>query len=116
MPRKLNIKGNEKSTVVFTITFKDENKAAVIPSSITWSLLTPKGTIVNNRKDVSVATPAASIDIVLSGNDLATGSTKVNATVNRHLTVKAVYDSDAGTGLTSTEEFVFLVYNLSGVA
>ena len=76
-------------TAVFRVVFKDEDGTAVVPNTATWTLLRG-GQVLNNRKDVSI-TPAATVDIVLSGDDLVGGT--------QHIVIDAVYDSSAGSGL-----------------
>lgn len=60
----------DRNLLVLTFTPVDENGAAVTPTSATWSLYGPKMQVINSRHDV-VATPATSMDIVLSGADTA---------------------------------------------
>ena len=76
-------------TAVFRVAFKDEDDNAVVPNTATWTLLRG-GSVLNNQEDVSIA-PAAVVDIVLSGNDLAGGQ--------QYLVVKGEYDSSLGSGL-----------------
>ena len=76
-------------TAVFRVAFKDEDGNAVVPNTATWTLLRG-GSVLNNRKDVSI-TPAAVVDIVLSGNDLVGDI--------QYLVVKGDYDSSLGSGL-----------------
>lgn len=103
---------NEGSTAVFTVTFTDENGEAVEPNEIAWSLVTREGGIVNGREDVAVATPAAVVDIVLSGDDLALVAGSNN---ERALVVKATYDSGAGSDLPIREMTLFAIRDLLDV-
>lgn len=52
------------------VNFTDTNGTAVAPNTLTWSLLDPNGNILNSREDVTI-TPAASVVIILTGDDLA---------------------------------------------
>ena len=106
---------NEKSTLIFTVTFTDEAGGAVIPDSITWTLSDSDGTIINSREDVAIGSPASSVDIVLSGDDLAILSGETSATVSRRFTVKAVVDTDAGSNLPIKKEAIFPLENLLNV-
>jgi len=85
----------EEGTYIITAAFTDEGDSAVTPNVITWTLTDRDGDVINSREDVSVDTPASSIDIVLSGDDLAIGTNGIS----RVLLVEATYDSDAGSDL-----------------
>jgi len=110
MPVTLSTSAIEKSTFVITATFKDENGSAVTPTSITWTLTDGDGNVINNRDAVSI-TPNTSVDIVLSGDDLALTS----GSALRILTTEAVYSSSAGTNLPLKDSVSFLVKNLVAV-
>ena len=101
----------EKSTYIITASFKDAAGNAVIPDSIRWHLVDKLNHIMNNRTGVVVAVPAASTDIVLSGNDLALmpGETNIG---ERTLIIEAVYDSTEGSDLPLTGEVNFIIDNL----
>jgi len=75
--------------------FKDSenNGAAVTPESVTWSLMTLDGTIINSREDVVIA-PASYLEIWLSGDDLAILD-ETNPYELRKILVEAVYDNGA---------------------
>lgn len=97
------------STYVVTASFTDEAGDSVVPNALTWSLRDGTGTIVNSRDAVSI-TPAASVTIVLQGDDLlyADGAT-------RYLTIEGDYDSTNGSGLPINAEVKISVDNLVGV-
>ena len=108
---------NEKSTVVFDVSFTDENEAAVVPESITWTLVDSQNNIINSRDGVDVETPAASVSIVLTGDDLQIQtSERYQNKVYRYLVVEAIYNSDAGDGLSITESIRFKIENLIHLA
>ena len=109
----LALEAVEKSTYVVTLTFTDAEASAVSPSTVTWSLSDSAGTAINSRTNV-VATPGASVVIVLSGADLAllTGETPP---VRRLLTVQATYSSTEGAGLPLKEEYAFVLRGLTVV-
>jgi hypothetical protein len=111
MPTQLEAMAKEKSTYVVTAAFTDEEGAAVSPTAITWTLTNGTGTVINDRSNVTV-TPAPSVEIVLTNADLAIGT---NGT-KRVVTIKATYNSDAGTGLTLNDECEFLIADLLNVA
>lgn len=75
------------STYIVQADFTDEDGAAVVPNTIQYSLTDQNGKIINSRDDVSV-TPASSISIVLSGDDIL-----VSDGLTRLVTIEAVYNS-----------------------
>jgi hypothetical protein len=112
----LTVNANEEGTLVVTCEFEDETGSSVTPSSITWSLLNSDGDIINSRQDVAVATPAASVDIVLHGDDLAMSAVEQNnGSAARYLTLKATYNSSSGTGLSLRDGCTFDICNLIGI-
>jgi len=114
MTTALTTTAEEESTYVITAAFEDEDGDAVTPDSITWSLTDNDGSIINGREDVSIAVPAASNDIVLSGDDLAIQSSE-SGTARRWLILEAVYDSDIGANLPLKDDAVFVITDLKKV-
>ena len=92
----------EESTYIITAAFADENGDAVIPSAITWTLTDRSGTVINFRDEVAVAVPAALVNIVLSGDDLAGIGLRI-------LTVQGIYDSASGSNLPLNDEVIFMI-------
>lgn len=91
----LSTEALEDSTFVVTVAFTNEDEETVTPQTIEWSLKNEGGAVVNSRSAES-ETPANSIDILLSGDDLDPGT----ATVGRLLlTVTATYNSSLGNDL-----------------
>ena len=120
MPIALSARATEDSTYVVTATFTDEAGAAVVPTLITWTFTDSEGNVINSRTNVSGAVPAASIDIRLSGADLALSAGEITRGV-RVMTVKAVYTSGtipapAGVGLTLNKSVIFVVEALALVS
>lgn len=111
MPTLLSTLAVEESTYVVTAAFTDEDGTVVTPSSVTWTLTDNRGNIINNRNAVS-ATPGTSIDIVLTGDDLAIGTNGEERTV----TIDATYNSDLGSGLKLKDECTFKIHNLLNVS
>jgi len=95
MATLLTVTATEDSTYVVNVSFTDEDGNAVVPNDVAWSLKDKSGSIINDRSDVS-ETPASSIDIVLSGDDLEPAGVERAFLV---LTVTADYDSALGSGL-----------------
>lgn len=108
---KLRIEAVEQSTYVITLAFANKAEVPVTPDSATWTLTDGAGTVINSRSGVTIAPLAASVDVVLSGLDLAmqAGETGYAA---RLLTVQAVYSSTEGASLPLNEEYQFQVRGL----
>ena len=102
-------------TIGFTATFKDMAGDLVVPDWIKWTLTDKNKTVINSRTDVSIIPPASSVDIVLSGLDLAlqTGETNLG---ERVLTIKAQYDSTEGTDLPLNGEIYFIIDDLLNIS
>ncbi len=103
----------EKSTYVVRLGFHDAGGAEVTPDTLTWTLSTTGGTVINGRASVVISS-AASVELVLSGLDLALLAGEAGP-VRRLLTVEATYSSTEGAGLPLREEYEFVVRPLAGV-
>lgn len=101
---------NQSSTMVIPFTFRDDEGTAVIPDAATWTLLDTAEAVVNSKED-QVITPAASVEVVLSGADLAVGS----GSPVRYFLVEYTYDSDAGNDLPAKYVMQFTIKDLPGV-
>lgn len=101
----------EESTYGITVSFTDEDDVAMTPDTLTWSLYTTAGVTVN-AKSGEVLTPAESVTIVLSGDDLAI---LANDNRFRRVTVEGTYTSDLGSGLPLKAECEFMIGDLVGV-
>lgn len=110
----LAVNAKDKSTIGVTATFTDADGSSVVPVSITWTLTDKEGTIINNRDQVVVATPAASIDIVLSGDDLDIGNTLGAGYVV--LLVESVINSVLGNGLPYKDQVNVLIDDLVAIS
>ncbi|OGC76975.1 hypothetical protein A2619_03430 [candidate division WWE3 bacterium RIFOXYD1_FULL_39_9] len=103
----------ENSTIIFDVSFTDEDDADVTPESIAWTLVDSQDNVINSRDGVSVSVPAPTVSIVLTGDDLQIQtSERYQKKVYRYLIVEAIYNSDAGDGLSITESIRFKVENL----
>lgn len=111
----LTVNAQERSTYVITVAFKDEDGQDVVPTSAVWTLTDEDGTVINARQDVAISSLAASVDVVLSGADLAVDTGFAGAAQERIFTVKSVYTSSLGAGLTLTGACKFNVENLIAV-
>lgn len=111
MPTNLNITANEEGCIVIAASFTDATDAPIVPESIHWKLVNAEGTVINNRTDTTI-TPASTVNIVLSGNDLEVAEATVTA--ERYLTVWGTFNSSYGLGLPYTDEVFFRIKNLKG--
>jgi len=109
MSTTLTTIATEESTYIITASFIDEDDNTVVPKSATWSLTDTSGTVINSRQNVVISSLAASVDIVLSGDDLIVDN---NRNTTRILTIKAVYDSNSGSDLPLNDEIYFNIENL----
>lgn len=117
MATEITTNAIEKSTYVISVSFTDEDDQAVIPDTIVWSLTNDSGDVINSRDQVSVTTTAATVEITLSGNDLAMQTAEVGfPTVRRRIIIEATYDSSLGNDLPLKSEAIFLIENLTKVA
>lgn len=111
MLTRLSTLVNDRSTCVIRAEFTNEDGEAVVPDSLAWSLRDGSGNVVNERDGVIVEDLAASIDIVLSGDDLdfdADGPV-------RFFTIAATYSSHLGSNLPLTGEAKFKISNFVGI-
>lgn len=114
MPTYLTTTAEEESTYIVTAAFTDEDGNDAVPDTITWTLTDIAGNVINSRAAVSYNSPASSVDIVLSGDDLALQAGETGNVV-RVLTIEATYDSDAGSDLPLKDTATFLIKNIEAV-
>ena len=115
MPTVFTNKAVELSTFAVHVCFYDENSQAMAPNSLYWTLADPDGTIFNNRSMTAITSVQSSIDIVLSGSDLAISSGSLLAEENRVLTIQGNYNSSLGNALPLNDRVKFVVINLSAI-
>jgi len=101
---------NEQSTFIVTVNFLDSAGEAVVPSSATWTLTNERSAIINEREEEVISPLAASVDIVLSGDDL-----KYSEGTKRIVLVEAIYDSDEGNDLPLRDQVQFTIANLVAI-
>jgi hypothetical protein len=114
-PEILETIAEEQSTYVIHLAFRDEDDEEVVPVSIKWTLTTLGGEVVNDRSEVAVAIPAADVDVLLYGPDLALLTHKDSFSW-RLLTVVAKYNSSLGSSLPLHKAVRFRVRNLRLIA
>ena len=83
----------DQSTYFVTAEFLDESGDPVTPITLVWSLLDGLGAVVNGRLDVPI-TPAASVTIALSGDDLIFSDDPLPD--ERHALFEGTYTSSQG--------------------
>lgn len=106
MPTTLSPRAIDRSTYVIAAAFTDETGVAVVPTSITWTLSTDSGNVINSRQDVSI-TPGATVQIVLTNDDLAFAHGN-----KRVLTINAIYNSTLGNNLRLRDQVTFTLDDL----
>jgi len=104
----------EEGTFIVNAAFADEDGNAETPSAVTWTLTDTSGNVINSRED-EVITPDESVDIILSGDDLALQLDE-SGNVVRVLTVEALYDSDLQNNLPLKSAVKFIIDSLVAVA
>lgn len=114
-PEILRTIAEEEGTYIIDISFLDEDDLPVTPVSINWTLTTLDGVIVNARNKIAIGIPAATVAVVLSGNDLKLLEHTTSFSW-RLLTVKAKYNSSLAPGLPLHGAVRFKVRNLRLVA
>ena len=116
MATELKSRAQEGSTFVIVVNFieKDSDGVStpVIPNDgLTWTLMDAEGNIINSRSSVPLE-PAESVDIVLSGADLALDGSYPE---HRYVTIEGTYDSLFGSNLSLKNAVSFQIENLLGV-
>lgn len=107
MPTEITTRALPNNTYVVTFAFTDEDSAAVTPNAgCTWTLRDYSGNVINSREDVDIVEDT-SVDVVLSGDDLATTGVEDNGI--RIISVDGTYDSDLGAGLPLDESAMFVI-------
>ena len=105
----------EKSNIFIDKVFSDEDDASVVPNNITWKLTDGGGVVINDRTSVSV-TPAASITILLYGDDLPWEGTNPDDTYSIYLLIEGEYNSTIQNNIPFKEETEIIVRNLRAVS
>ena len=107
---------NERSTYPIRCTFTDATGTAVTPEAVTWTLTTEAGAVINGREN-QTEDPRPSLDVILSGADLAVSENQ--ASVRRILTIRATYTTRYNEAeyveLPYLEQIGFDVQNLAAI-
>lgn len=105
----------EESSLILTVSLKDEDGALVdneAITSMTWTLLDHNGTVVNEREDVVPESITNPLTILLYGDDLSLDTV---SSTSRILHVHAEYTSNYGIVLPVNEELHFTITDLFSV-
>ncbi len=103
MPIILGTKAPERSTYGVSAIFTDDGESFV-PKTLFWTLSKTDASIVNDREDVEVETPAATVTIVLKNLDLVLDAAY---DLFRIFTLTGTYDSVLGSDLPILMEVAF---------
>jgi len=107
MPTKITTRALPDNTYVVTLAFTDEDGAAVTPNAgALWTLRDYAGNVVNLRTSVNIV-EAATVDIVLSGDDLASQGVEDNGV--RVFYVTGTYSSSLGASLPLDQISSFII-------
>lgn len=87
-------------TVVLSASFEDEDGDSVVPNSLKYSVLDESKEVVNSQQDISIS-PASSIEVVLSGDNLPAGKL--------YWVIDGEYDSSVGSNLPLRGYATFIV-------
>jgi hypothetical protein len=104
----LTVTPAESGAAKATASFTDEAGDPAVPLTLAWTLSDERGNIINNRRAVTLM-PAASVEWMIYGADLATGGYGTE----RVLTLSGTYTSTLGANVPlraqakfSIEQFV----------
>ena len=113
MPTRLTTLADERGTYIVKVDFEDEDGNGVIPDSIKYTLTDPKGAIINSLSSVAVGTPATSVNIELTSDDLAVLNRR---NTRRKLLIHAVADLQIGSNRDIYGECEFEIANFIGLS
>jgi len=117
MATVLSVHADEGGTYVVNIATTDEDGSTKAPETLNWTLTDASGTTINSRDEVAIASPTASEDVVLSGDDCAiqAGETQFEV-VRRIFIVKGTYNSTFGNGLPLRGRCYIVLENYEAVS
>ncbi len=104
----------ERSRYSVTLEVKNLAGDIVLPGSLKWTLTDSSGAIINNRDQVVIASPTASHQLLLYGNDLSV--TESLSRVTRILLIEATYTEGNLAGIPYNHEYHFVVQNFVGIS
>ncbi len=103
MPIILGSKAPERGSYAIAAVFTDKG-VSFVPKTLFWTLSKTDGSIINNREDVEVETPAATVTIALKNLDLVLAAAY---DLFRIFTMTGTYDSVLGSDLPILMEVAF---------
>lgn len=110
---KLTEHAEEKSSIVIEATFKDSTGATFTPTSIAYTLTDATGS--TTFATGTVTPPAATVEIMLQGAELALSSGFDGDAEERRLLVEALYNSGSYSNVPLKDSCIFKIKNLSAV-
>ena len=99
---------NEKSTMIVTVSFFDDDDVAVIPTAATYRIDTATGSVIKASGAIGSLATSVDIEVTSAQNAIVTAGTALEEHV---LTV----EFDYGASRHGTDEYRWLVKNLQGV-
>jgi len=116
MPTTIKIDGQyavENSSYLIRLDAFDELGQEVIPKSGVWSLTDLDGTVINERDQVVISPLAATMYVLLTGDDLALSAGFTGTSEKRAFLFEGSYDSQYGADNPLKDQLVFPVVNLA---
>lgn len=119
----LTLKASERGTYAITnIQFLDEDDTVIPPKTDTckYCLTDKAGVVINAKQDVIIPT-TPTMNLVLSGDDLAVSGTPdktftsngvITKQYQRHVALRGTVDSTLGNDLPVTKEFIFFIEDI----
>ena len=118
MPSKIKIDGNaavENSSYLIRLDATDELGQSVTPKTGTWSLTDLDGTVINSRDEVVISSLAATMYVLLTGDDLALSVGFTGISEKRVFLFEGTYDSSYGANNPLKDQLIFPVLNLAKI-
>lgn len=114
MTTTITTKAQEESTFTINMAFTDSASNSVAPTAVLWTLMDKNSNVINEREEIAIGAGdlAASIDVVLSGDDLAIQIDEVSP-YDRYLLVEATYDGVEGSNKPLRDRAKFNIENLA---
>ena len=107
---------NDNGSAKFT--FSPINKAtggAIVPLSAVWKLTDLYGAVINGRSAVTIESPTSSLEVLLTGDDLAIQDS-TNDFEKRLVTMVCTYDAGDSVTADLVQSAKFTVFNEPGVS
>ena len=118
MPAKIKIDGDyavENSSYLIRLDAFDELGQEVTPKTGTWSLTDADGAIIHERSQIVISSLAATMYVLLSGDDLALSVGFTGISERRYFLFEGTYDSAYGSDNPLKDQLIFPVVNLAKI-